>query len=211
MDGTQQYLTLLPIQNQAQPNFVSMVVMTCQPFTDTSAMLATLPSLFDLDYATGQQLDIIGQWVGASRNLTTPIAGVYFAWDTPNVGWDEGEWKTPNDPASGVVSLPDESFRSVLKARILNNHWDGSIPDAYSLMNSVFLNLGYSIAIKDNSDLTIDLILVGPTVPDEVMWSLFSSGILDIKPVGVSVASRTYSATSDLLDSTFVLDSSTLL
>lgn len=210
MPVTQTYIDLLTSQHRAQPKFSAMVAMNVQPFVDCMTLLESVPTLFDIDQAVGQQLDVIGEWVGISRNLVSPITS-YFAWDLVGVGWDQGTWKLPSDPAVGLTVLPDTHYRALLKAKILNNHWDCDIPDAYTLMNTVFSQFGFTIAIKDNGNLTMDLILVGATPPDLLLWDLFYFGLLDIRPAGVQITSRTYAPSLALLDSSFVLDVSKLV
>jgi hypothetical protein len=209
MNSAQTYLDLIPSQNRAQPKFTAMMTALVQPFVDGQSVLAGMPSLFDIDSAVGVQLDVVGQWVGISRNLSTPI-NTYFAWDTAGVGWDQGAWKRPSDPIVGLVVLDDTHFRAVLKAKALNNHWDGDAADAYAIMNATFSVFGYSIGIEDYGNLTMGLLLIGLTPPDDTLLALFNSGLLDIRPVGVQIVNRTYLNAPALLGSSFVLDASQL-
>ncbi len=206
----QSYLDLLPSQNRAQPNFSTMVSATVQPFVDAINVLNSVPILFDIDTAIGQQLDMIGQWVGVSRNLSTSLTGQYFSWDTPGSGWDQGVWHLPGDPLTGILILDDPYYRAVLKARILNNHWDGDITDAYALMSVVFATFGYTIGIQDFGNLTMGLVLMGPVAPDSVLNAIFLSGLLDVRPIGVQITSRVY-LNAAKLDTTFILDTSQLI
>jgi hypothetical protein len=188
----QTYLDLITLEHGSQPNYTAMISVLCQPLVDSINQMSQMQTLFDIDTAIGQQLDIVGQWVGITRYVDPPIIGVYFAWDTAGVGWDQGVWKLPTDPTFGLVVLPDDHYRALLKARVLNNHWDGDIEDAYAIMNTTFNVFGYFIAIKDNGNLTMDLILVGPVAPDALLLDMFDSGELDIRPAGVQVTSRTW-------------------
>lgn len=209
--NVQKYIDLIPTENRAKPKFSAMITATMQPFVDGINVLNSISGLYDVDVAVGQQLDVVGQWVGVSRRLTSALTGAYFSWDTPGSGWNQGSWKLPTDPTSGIVVLTDPYFRAVIKARILNNHWDGDIQDAYTIMNATFASFGYQIGIEDFGNLTMGLILMGATPPDDVLNAIFLSGLLDIRPAGVQVTSRTYlKAPAALLDSTFVLDVSLL-
>ncbi|MGC7970039.1 DUF2612 domain-containing protein, partial [Salmonella enterica] len=71
----------------------------------------TLPFDFDLDQAIGVQLDAVGEWVGISRNITVPLAGVYFSFDIAGLGFDQGVWKGPFDPDTGLTTLDDDTYR----------------------------------------------------------------------------------------------------
>lgn len=186
------YTDLITSQHADKPKFVGSVAAACQPLADISALYAQIPALYDVDVAAGQQLDVVGQWVGVSRELTTALAGVYFAFDTEGVGFDQGVWLGPYDPITGLVSLPDDFYRIVIKSRILNNHWNGSKEDAYTLANAIFSSLGFQLYIEDHSDLSIDIGLVGSSVPSSMVQALLTSGKFDIKPAGVRVSNYFY-------------------
>jgi hypothetical protein len=181
------YLALITAEHQNCPNYLAHVAGMIQPDVDNQNVLETIAgSAFDIDQAVGVQLDVIGRWVGVSRNLATPLTGVYFALDTAGVGLDQGYLEGPYDPTTGVVSLDDASYLILLRAKIAANHWDGTVPGAYEVWNTVFGAEGYQILIQDNQDMTITLLLWGP-IPDAVTQALFSSGMLDLVPAGVRV------------------------
>lgn len=181
-----QYTSLITSEHNEQPRFMAMVSLLAQWAVDRQNMLASVPGLFDIDDAVGQQLDWIGQWVGISRNLSLPLTGVYFSFDTAGLGFDEGIWLGPFDPTTGLVSLPDDQYRILLYATIAANNWDGTVPGAYDAWNTVFAPLGYSILIQDNQDMTMDVVLVGPT-PDAVTLALFTGGYLNLRPAAVGI------------------------
>lgn len=141
-------------------------------------------SKFDLDTATGDQLDIIGQWIGITRDVAVPITGVFFSWDGTDVslGWDAGVWQG----ATEITQLTDEFYRTLLKAKIAANHWDGTTEGAYAVFAIIFPdNL---ILIQDNQDMTYNLVIFGDlSALNEV---LITQGYIPLKPEGVRV--RTY-------------------
>ena len=186
------YTDKITSEHDDKPKFFQVVSTSCQPSADLSSIYDLIPGLYDVDVAVGSQLDVVGQWVGVSRNLETPLAGVYFSFDTLLLGFDEGIWKGPFDPDTGITVLPDEFYRLVIKARILNNAWNGSTEDAYTLSNLVFSALGYQIYIEDPSNLTMRLGLIGPGPPAPIVQSLLVSGKLDIKPICVRISEYFY-------------------
>ena len=101
--------------------FVQAIYESTQPFAELRSAAETLPLEFDIDTAVGVQLDAVGERVGVSRKLKTPLEGVYFAFDEDEVGFDEGVWKDDYDPSEGMVSLDDEFYRLVIKAKIAAN------------------------------------------------------------------------------------------
>lgn len=186
------YTDLVTSQHADKLNFLAALTISCQPLADLSALLSNIPHLFDVDYAEGQQLDVVGQWVGVTRDLSVPISGVYFAFDTAGVGFDEGVWMGPYDPATGITQLSDYYYRILIKIRILNNHWDGSLSSAYDLVNQIFGALGYTFFIQDHCDLTIDFGIIGTTPPDALIKALLISGKFNVKPAGVHINNYFY-------------------
>ena len=64
--------------------------LSTRPLIDVSSTMSGLVTAFDIDTAVGVQLDVVGEWVGRSRRVATPVTGIYFSWDTERVGWDRG-------------------------------------------------------------------------------------------------------------------------
>ncbi len=202
------FTNLITSEHADKPQFVEMVGLSCQPFVELADRIALLSLLYDIDQAVGSQLDVVGQWVGRSRNLDVPITNVYFTLDLAGVGFDEGIWMGAFDPSTGLVSLPDEHYRLLLKARVLNNRWDCDIPDAYILSNIIFGPLGYQIIIEDHQDLSMDLGLIGVSYPDPLTLALLTGGYLNLKPAGVRIL---YYYTQTVPGPLFALDMDTPL
>jgi len=182
-----QYTSLITSEHQSAPNFMAMVSLLAQWAVDRQNMLASIPGLYDIDDAVGSQLDAVGLWVGASRNLSVPLTNVYFSLDIAGLGLDQGVIQGPFDPTTGLVSLPDAQYRILLYATIAANNWDGTIPGAYTAWNTIFEPLGYSILIQDYQNMTMGIALIGPT-PDAVTLALFKGVYLNLIPAGVGVA-----------------------
>jgi len=180
------YLSLVTSEHFDKPKFLSTVAAIVQGLADGASHIETMIQDFDLDTATGAQLDIVGLWVGRSRYISTPLVGVYFSFDIAGVGFDQGTWKGKYDPDSGLVALPDDAYRTLLRAKILANKWDGTVPAAYAAWAVVFQGK-YQIVIQDNGDMSMIIGLVG-TLPDAVTLALLTGGYLSLKPAGVRIA-----------------------
>lgn len=181
-----EYLNLITSEHRDKPKFVAMMSLILQGLADAKAVAQSLPTVFDLDTAVGVQLDTVGLWIGRTRILRVPISNVYFSWDTPGLGWEQGVWYKTGDPTDSVASLPDEQYRTLLRAVAAANAWDGSIPDAYRVWGILFAGTGYGIIIIDNQDMSIDLGIYGH-VPDALTTALFQGGYLDLRPEGVRI------------------------
>ena len=182
-----QYTSLITSEHNQKPKFMAMVSLLAQWAVDRQNRLASIPALYDIDQAVATQLDAVGLWVGASRNLSVPLTGVYFSLDVAGLGLDQGVIQGPFDPTTGLVSLPDEQYRILLYATIAANNWDGTVPGAYAAFNTIFEPLGFSILIQDYQNMTMGIALIGPT-PDAVTLALFKGGYLNLIPAGVGVA-----------------------
>lgn len=180
------YLDLITSEHRDKANFIETLSFLLQPLADNIETLRTLYARFDIDLAVGAQLDIVGEWVGASRQLRSPLTGVYFSLDVAGVGFDEGTWRGPFDPNSYLIDLPDEAYRLLLKAKILNNRWDGTIPQAYDIWDVLFTGTDYGLLIQDYGDMHMLYALTGPT-PDALTLALFLGGYLNNRPSGVKV------------------------
>ena len=184
------YLSLVPAANSSKPNFIAALSALLQGHADIAALEQAIPGLFDLDVAVGQQLDYVGQWIGITRYLQVPISPVYFSLDTVGLGLDQGTWQGKFDPTTQISALADDAYRTLLRAKIAANHWNGTIPSAEALWDALFYP-NYSIGIVDHQNMTMDLILYSNTgVADAVTSALFLGGYLDIRPAGVAITNR---------------------
>lgn len=163
--STFDYVNRITSEHSPRPRYVQTVTATIQSAVDNLNLLEQIPELFDVDTAVGQQLDVIGQWVGLTRFINTPL-NVYFSWGVPHLGWGEGVWRGRYDPNTIATALDDYHYRLLLKARIAANQWDGTIPGAYEAWNTIFEPEGFSILIQDG----------GPTVEKYFSWGVEGSG-----------------------------------
>jgi uncharacterized protein DUF2612 len=180
------YVSLITSEHNQKPNYVATVKLRLQPYVDGQVVAESIPALFDLDVAVGQQLDFTGQWIGRTRFLETPL-NIFFSWDTPGLGWDQGIWDGPYLGQYGQVALPDSSYRTLLKATVAANYWDGTVPGAYKAWDTLFAMTPYYILIQDYGNMSMAIVLMSATPPDAVDTALFTSGELDLKPATVEL------------------------
>jgi hypothetical protein len=183
----QDYLNLVTSEYQQQPNFNAMLsFMVAVPVQVQILMNQMQTTLFNLsDAPVGNPLDIIGQWVGVSRDIPTPIngAGVFFTWDdTAADGWDSGTWAPPG--ATQITVLPDDAYLTLILAKIASNHWDGTTPGAYTIWDQLFPD--FTILIVDHQNMSFDLGIIGSSI-DALTLALFEGGYLQLRPEGVMI------------------------
>lgn len=181
---TDEYLALITQEHTTKPKFVATVSASVAPFSKLQEVMRKFVSDFDVDTAIGVQLDQVGLWVGVSRTIGVPIAGYYFTWDDVVAdGWENGVWEGIGDPSSGFVNLPDDLFRSLIKAKIQANHWIGNISGAYDIINEA-LSVDGVVKIVDNQDMTMTVRVTANALPS-VEQAIVTAGYLPIKPAGV--------------------------
>jgi hypothetical protein len=179
------YRKLITGQHRDKPNFMAAVAGTVQGLIDAGNLALSLPAAFDLDTAVGAQLDAIGQWVGVNRAVPQPLTGLYFTWDdTTTLTWDKGYWQGPFDPSSGIVNVDDVTYRTMIRAKIAANNWDGSTAGMYRALELAF-GVG-TIVIQDNFDMTLTLIY-DSTILTPVLIALLTNGYFKLKPTGVKI------------------------
>ncbi len=179
------YTGKITSEHSDKPKFMAMVEGVCQPFIDTNNVTSGLPANFDLDDAVDDQLDTVGLWVGISRNIATPLTGVYFSLDVPGLGFDQGAWKGPFDPDSGITTLDNDTYRALIRAKIGANRWDGTLPQAKEILDQVFS--GDSLVfMQDNQDMSITIGVAGKS-PTAIELALLTGGYIPLKPQSIRV------------------------
>jgi len=214
MPTVEDYLALIPAFNAQQPKLRDTIRAYIEPFVVTQAFLESFIEKFDLDTAIGVQLDAVGEWVGRSRYVTIPLPNVYFSFDIPGLGWDEGVWKGPYDPTEGLTRLDDDLYRLLLRAKIAANHWDGTVPGARVALRKMFTELlqlgaqpiisedGSPLLAEDGSPILADpalfqgfyvedtmrmsvIFALAGHLPSAIFLSLWAGGYIPLKPAGV--------------------------
>jgi hypothetical protein len=180
------YQALVSSKNADQPNFLAVIAANVAPSVQVQALLQAMISLFDLDAPpVGDQLDIIGKWVGVSRRIKVPISGVFFTWDgAANVGWDYGIWQGAGQ-TSNISSLPDDAYLRLIKATIAANNWNGTTNGAYAIWDALFTT--FTILIQDNLNMSYAMAIVGGII-DSLTLALITGGYIHLRPEGVMIS-----------------------
>ena len=154
------YSALVTSEHQDKANFVSVVQLLVSGSCDLQTVLASLAGLFDVDVATVSQLDEVGVWVGFGRYVFVP--------------------------GLGTVTLSDADYRTLLRARILVNHWDGTNQTLQVILASLFPGTGISLFAVDNQDMSMDIYVTAGTLTTTQL-ALIKSGLLVPRPEGVLI------------------------
>ncbi|VEB95796.1 Protein of uncharacterised function (DUF2612) [Cedecea lapagei] len=155
----------------SKPLFFAHVDLSTRPFIDTSTATESLVNAFDIDTAVGVQLDALGQWIGRSR-----VIGQFTAH-----GGSTGE-------PDVYVTLSDETYRVILKAKIAINNWDGQNDSLPSILDAATAGSGLRMQIVDNQDMTISVWAFPVNDISEVSSELIAAirqGYLTVKASGI--------------------------
>jgi hypothetical protein len=152
------YLNVLTSEYKQTPVFNSWLSSVLRIASDISNCLQFISSNFDLDYAIGVQLDILGQIIGVPRTV-------------------------PFQPSGGVSPiLDDTTYRLLLRATIFNNQWNGTSNSLYPIWNQLFP--GGHISILDNQNMTATIIMTGTF--SSIIQDLISHDMIVPRPQAVA-------------------------
>lgn len=153
------YLNLIPSEHRLSPNFINWLTFGIQKLQDDNSSALDIINAFDLDTATGTQLDTIGNLIGISRQLDF-------------------------QPRSDISSvLDDVYYRLLLRARIVWNQWKGTIKELYEAWQVIFP--AGNLLIMDNQDMSMDIVVSGNFSVME--RELINNGLIVPKSEGVRI------------------------
>jgi hypothetical protein len=129
-----------------------------EKFRDIIAFAESIDAAFDLDLAVGVQLDVLGEIVGIPRTL-------------------------PFQPNYGISPvLTDTDYRTLIKATIGKNQWDGQQDSLYPLWGNLFP--GAILAIHDNHWMDMDVFVQFPN-ESSIFLDLVQYGYIVPRPQAV--------------------------
>ena len=211
------YKRLITSEYRRSANFTAMVEKLLSFGLDLDDSSSKMITAFDVDYATTAQLDVLGTIVGVSRQLTfepsviaagdiicptpTEIASgtEYLIINTPepqnmaSVSFISGF--PPGEMNDGNSMMDDDLFRLLIKARIIQNAWKGTIAELYNLWEAV-MGADKKLAIEDLQDMSFNIVLQGDYSALE--RELIIHAYIIPKPEGVRINVLTFVSTDGL-------------
>lgn len=153
-----QYLNMITSEHRLRPKYMAFVESVLKPLWDVFALLDNFNYEYMLEFAEGAQLDVIGAIVGADRNVKFLLS-------------------------DGTTRLSDALYRIVIKAKIIRNHWDGSLKSLYEVWHRI---MGDELPLDfiDYQNMSCD-ISVGTDIVSEDMFLLIHNDLILPRPVGV--------------------------
>lgn len=150
------YLNSITSEHRTKPKYIEMISKTLQPYIDIEEVANSFSYYLNLDRAFGNELDIIGEYVGASRELNF-------------------------QPESSSAKLSDDDYRFLIKSKIAQNNWNGTIEGLNEIWNMMFPDS--KLMIYDNQDMTTTLLLIANL--SSIQIEMLLNGLLLPRPAGV--------------------------
>ena len=182
MTAVNPFPSLVTSYNQ-KPKFLAMIKALTDGLYSFQELANIVPSLFNIDTAVGQQLDVLGQWIGFPRTLN--ISKQWFSFNEPYEGFDMGEWYVFGDVPYTSITLTDQLYRIILKAKILVNNFNGTRPAFEAILNQLFTLSEVTYTIKQTAPMNVTVAITGQV--NQIVFFLLTENIFKIIPMGVSV------------------------
>lgn len=153
------YLDLITVQHATQPNYIAYCTAFLNMIQAGCDALYSFDTVFNLSTATGDALDKLAYIAGISRVL--PI-------DDPDI----------------PSTLSDDTLRLLIRSKIKQNHWDGTMQDWINILQVIFPNSAFDVI--DNFNMSVNVTIIDPSFDTEKI-ALLLNGYLLPKPSGVNV------------------------
>lgn len=171
------------IYSQYREGVIIKEWMSILPFlAQTELRDALLNITYNLDDASGDQLNFIGRVVGLERAyISEALLQEFFGYeDTPNaVGYGVASYI--NDDDSALLPLPDYLYRAAIRAKIVQNSSTSTLDEVALLAEFMTQE---PVTVIDNEDMTFSIDTQSGDISDELTLVLQFYN-LEIKPAGV--------------------------
>jgi hypothetical protein len=185
MSTIEKYLNRVPAQHRDKPKFKATLTNVLNPCCSLIDIMASTAKEYDLDRAIGNQLTVVGEWIGRNRKITVPIEKPWFSFDdTAEKGWDAGIWFGAYSSEYGIVDADDDSYRLLLRLQILLNNWDGTAETLIKGFQAACPDA--PISVNDHCDMTAEIV-VDASALNTTQKSAVKEMLERFHPVGVAV------------------------
>lgn len=185
------YTTLITSQHINKPKFVAKVSTVTGGINAITQLIQSIPDAFDVDNAIGAQLDIVGLWVGRLRTVNSILTVAFFGFSDDGAALPFGEQTDPSkggrfyeqgEPFSSSTVLGDPEYRTIIKAKIVRNQWNGTTGGIEAALQYVF---NAPCTVVDNGTLNLTINVSAPiTAVEKTLLTQFD---LLPRPAGVRI------------------------
>lgn len=177
------YYKLLIWQYRNRPKAVETIKLLERLLGVEFIALHQLIDVLNIDLAKGRNLDLVGKHIGQSRIIDNYEIREQFGFigapETNGFSKEEiggSPWYRKRDPLRNPITLDDDDYRFLIKARILKNYSKGTLSQIYDAC--LFL-CGFPCVVIDNFDMSVSI-----QVPEGSLspFKFFVINNLDILP-----------------------------
>lgn len=188
------YTNLLIIQYSGQPNAQATIAAVARSLM-INDLIRAVENAYDVNTALGPQLDVLGKYVGVSRQVTgSAFTRTYFGYTlygtSPPFAGISGYMKygdippdvqvrTYQESSQTIYTLTDEEFRTVIKLKIILNFTLSTLKDVDDNLPNYF---GGKVIVTDFFNMKISYIFEDSIAK---LASIAISEGLVIRPTGV--------------------------
>ena len=216
MQNLDYYKRLVTSEYRHSPRFTAMVQKLLSYGLDIDNSINNMLLAFEVDNASTAQLDILGQIVGVGRQLKfepsaaaigeviCPLPAEMASGEVYPIIYTSTPDKLESTPmltgyppaemGEGNL-LDDEVFRLMIKARIIQNTWKGTIGELYDLWDA-FMGANKKLSIEDLQDMSYNIVLQGDYT--QLEEELIIHAYVIPKPEGVRINVLTFVSTDGL-------------
>jgi hypothetical protein len=195
MSFESEYRDLLIKQYWEQPNARAEIEANASSYKRIFEWLQSFLTEFDVDFATGDRLDILGRVVGIRRSIPYVVGKLYFGFDDNSnsrtfsdkfaIVDDTAPFFDKFSPPLGSLELTDSDFRFFIKAKIAKNSGSAFIvsDNKASIQDVINQTFGGDAYVVDNKDMSLTL-YIAPSYRLDLLRAILALGLLP-KPQGV--------------------------
>lgn len=189
----------------SHPVYDKYIKIITDTLYDLQLVFKDLMQLRSLDTAEGVQLDVIGALLGQPRELVDYDLIPYFGFDGSLEGQTFGDyydagvggtWRSANDPTGTPITLDDETYKFLLRARIVANTTKATSESVLYGLNFLLGSGSTTIEEFPNAHLTIHFGRTLTALEEYYVRGLSSIGSIIPVPIGVQVTLDLYTPPS---------------
>lgn len=172
-------------QYRNKPKAVAWYKITMSLATQIASVANAVRVMYDIDAASGEQLDVLGRIVVVPRDFLGYVSlnpGFFAAQDD-----DPGEFGDDSCMFSALSidndsKMSDELYRLAIKSKIIKNNSGATIEDVLFGINFLLPN-AQILRVTDNEDMSFSVEFYG-TITELERWALLNASLIP-KPQGV--------------------------
>ena len=187
-DFIDQYKNLLILQYYNKPKASAEVALFAGEFKRIFEFFSDFEREFDLDFAYGDRLDLIGKLIGLPRTVDEAVAQEFFSFAGNPNGRTFGEgsmFDIFNDVGFAPTELNDDQYRFFIRAKIAKNITSAVMvsDDRITLQDAIQILFRRRAFVVDNQDMTLSIYIDDTFNREDIL--LLQAQDLIPKPKGV--------------------------